>query len=467
MSGPFHEIEVGEFERRVSAECESGVPLGAYASSDGVHYVFLGARGAFALERPHADGRAAPAFSATFPLFSWDEREMRDEWDVHFADLPDSRPLRGQNGHMPAALLATGGGLMHMVVGPVHAGIIEPGRFTFSSGGETVVHLDAQLSYSHRGVEQHLCGADAIEAAASVARICGGCSASRSLAFAQALEHLAAIEMEPGVELARLVVAELERIYNHLADLAASAAGAGWGPGFARGMALKERAMRACRFAGGHRLLFDAIVPGGVGPNTLRETSGLRVALRALASSIEHYFKSLFGNPSVVARWERAGVVSHKRARAFGAVGPASRASGGKIDVRVFAPYGAYRRIRVDASCASGGDAFARCCVKRDELRSSFGVIDEALAQLGDARPAAPKELRVRPGTAIGVVEGPRGAETVAVHIDEGGRLKRLHVISASYRNWPIVAAAMDGNIVPDFPLVNKSFNLCYACADR
>jgi Ni,Fe-hydrogenase III large subunit len=467
VSGPLHEIGVADFEHRVRAECESGVPLGAYASSDGVHYIFLGARGAFALERPHADGRAAPAFSATFPLFSWDEREMRDEWHVRFADLPDSRPLRGENGRMPDALLATGGGLMHMVVGPVHAGIIEPGRFTFSSGGETVVHLDAQLSYSYRGIERHLCGTDALEAAARVARICGSCSASRSLAYAQALEHLAGTQIDPDVELARLVVAELERVYNHLADLAASAAGAGWGPGFARGMALKERAMRACRLAGGHRLLFDAIVPGGVGPSTLREPVELRAALRALAGSVEHYLTSLFGNPSVVARWERAGVVSRKRARAFGAVGPASRASGGKIDVRAFAPYGAYRRIRIDAITAVSGDAFARCCVKREELRGSFRAIDEALAQLGDTRPSAPKIARVEPGAAIGVVEGPRGAETVAVHIDERGRLRRLHVISASYRNWPIVAAAMDGNIVPDFPLVNKSFNLCYACADR
>jgi Ni,Fe-hydrogenase III large subunit len=467
MSGPSHELDVSAFERGVSAECESGVPLGAYASSDAVHYLFLGARGAFALERPHADGRAATAFSATFPLFSWDEREMRDEWNVRFADLPDPRPLRGQDGRMPDALLATGGGLMHMVVGPVHAGIIEPGRFTFSSGGETVVHLDAQLSYSHRGVERHLCGTDALEAAAGVARICGSCSASRSLAYAQALEQLAGIELDPGVELARLVVVELERVYNHLADLAASAAGAGWGPGFARGMALKERAMRACRLGGGHRLLFDAIVPGGVGPSTLREPSELRATLRVLASSAEHYFAALFGNPSVVARWERAGVVSRKMARAFGAVGPASRASGGKIDVRAFAPYGAYRRIRVDAATAASGDAFARCCVKRDELRGSFRAIDEALAQLGDARPSAPKMPRLGPGAAIGVVEGPRGAETVAVHVDDRGRLSRLHVISASYRNWPIVAAAMDGNIVPDFPLVNKSFNLCYACADR
>ncbi len=456
-----------EFERRIRAECESGVPLGAYASSHGVHYVFLGERGAFSLERPHAEDRAASAFSTAFPGFSWDEREMRDAWDVRFADLPDPRPLGSNGGSMPAAVVATGAGLMHMVVGPVHAGIIEPGRFTFSSGGETVVHLDAQLAYSHRGVEQHLVARDPLAAAPYLARVCGSCSASRSLAYAQALEQLAGTAIDFRVELVRLVVAELERIYNHLADLAASAAGAGWGPGFARGMALKERAMRACQRATGHRLLFDAIVPGGVAPQTLLEPGELRRSLQALQSSVERYLESLFGNPSVVARWERAGAVSRKAARAFGAVGPTHRASGGKIDVRAFAPYGAYRRIRTSVASASTGDAFARCAIKRDELRESFRLIGAALANVGDARPKAAATMRVEPGAATGVVEGPRGAEIVAVHVDETGRLSRVHVISASYRNWPLVARAMDGNIVPDFPLVNKSFNLCYACADR
>lgn len=467
MSRQFSRFDADEFERRANAESESGVRLGAYASREALHYLFLGSHGAFALERSRVDGHAANALAARFPLFSWDEREMSDEWGVRFSDSPDERPLRARAGQMPPALLAAGSGLMHMVVGPVHAGIIEPGRFTFSSGGETVVHLDAQLSYSCRGVERRLAGMDPLEAAPKVARICGGCSASRSLAYAYALEKLAGIEIDPAIELARAVVAELERIYNHLADLAASASGAGWGPGFARGMALKERAMRACQAASGHRLLFDAIVPGGVGPNTLRDPSALRAELRELGRAAESYVSSLFGNASVASRWKRAGAVSRKTTRAFGAVGPADRAAGGKVDVRAFASYGAYRELHVNVASAANGDAFARCAVKRDELRESFRLIDDALARIGDAPSAAAQALPPFSGNAIGVVEGPRGAETIAVHLDERGRLGRVHVVSASYRNWPIVARAMDGNIVPDFPLVNKSFNLCYACADR
>jgi Ni,Fe-hydrogenase III large subunit len=392
---------------------------------------------------------------------------MQDEWAVRMLNLPDARPLRARNGVMPEAVVANGTGVMHAVVGPVHAGIIEPGRFTFSSGGETVVHLDAQLSYAHRGVEQKLAGMPVLDAAPFVARICGGCSASRSFAYARALETLADVEIDPGADLARLVVAELERLYNHLADLAASAAAAGSGPGFARGMALKERAMRLCQLASGHRLLFDAIVPGGVSAPTLREISPILAELSALKTAVESYLDKLFANVSLVARWHGAGIVDHATAQAFGAVGPAQRASKGQVDIRTFAPYGAYRSIPARAAYAPAGDAFARCRVKRDEIRESFRLIGEALRQLETAPRSAARTINVPPGFSIGVTEGPRGTETVAVHVDKTGRIERIHVISASYRNWPILARAMDGNIVPDFPLVNKSFNLCYACVDR
>jgi Ni,Fe-hydrogenase III large subunit len=447
--------------------CGTSVALGAYAYADAASYLFLDASGPYALsERLEAD-RPVRAVSAAYPAFAWDEREMADVWAVSFEDLPDPRPLRAKNGLMPAPVIAHGAGLMHFVVGPVHAGIIEAGRFTFSSGGETVVHLDAQLSYGHRGVEKQLEGRQAVQSAWMVARICGGCSASRSYAYALALEQLAGTMVGREVELARVALAELERIYNHLADLAASAAGAGWGPGFARGMALKERAMRLCQLASGHRLLFDAIAPGGVGSSVFRNRSEVREELDAFEPAVNRYLTALFDNVSVVSRWHGSGIVNRETANAFGAVGPAHRASRGDVDIRTFAPYGAYRWLPVCIAQASTGDAFARCRVKKDEIHESFRLIREAIAQLGKARIDDPQPLELKAGVAVTLVEGPRGAEIVAVHTDPEGRLSRLHVISASYRNWPIVTRAMDGNIVPDFPLVNKSFNLCYACADR
>jgi Ni,Fe-hydrogenase III large subunit len=457
-------------EDDIAIRCREGMPLGAYAGGGDAHYLFLEPGGPLAISFPLESEAGLHSFANTAPLFAWDEREMSDERGVRFADLPDPRPFRAHGGVMPVAVVASGTGLMHMVVGPVHAGIIEPGRFTFSSGGESVVHLDAQLGYGHRGVERALEGERAVGAARRVARICGGCSAARSHAFALALERLAGVTLAFEVELGRLVACELERIYNHLADLAASAAGAGWAPGFANGMALKERAMRACAQATGHRMLFDAIVPGGLGAGVLRAPGELRAALSDLAGDVERYVGGLFGNGSVISRWLHAGAVSHEIARVFGAVGPAHRGSHGVRDVRAFAPYGAYRRLAVQVASHGGGDVFSRCSVKRDELRESFRLVEEALRLLADAAPgSANAALEVVParGTALAVVEGPRGAETLALHVDGTGRLDRLHAISASYRNWPVVVRAMEGNIVPDFPLVNKSFNLCYACVDR
>ena len=272
------------FRERILAEAAgSGVPLGAYADAESLHYLFLReASGPFVLSHRLAANRAAWAISGTWPAFSWDEREMAQERGVRFDGLPDARPLRAQGGILPEAVVAHGEGLMHFVVGPVHAGIIEPGRFTFSSGGAAVVHLDAQLGYAHRGVERALEGRPALSIAQQVARICGSCSAARSLAYARALEMLSGVEVSAPVDLARLIVAELERVYNHLGDLAATASGAGWATGFAHGMALKEEAMRLNWIAAEHRLLFDAILPGGVSASTLAERRAVRAGLGLL-----------------------------------------------------------------------------------------------------------------------------------------------------------------------------------------
>ncbi len=228
-------------------------------------------------------------------------------------------------------------------------------------------------------------------------------------------------------------------------------------------MGLKERAMRLCAVAGGHRLLFDAIVPGGV------RIAQLDIAdeVERLRRDVESYLAELFGNGSVLSRWRGAGVLQHETASVCGAVGPTYRASGGEFDARTFVGYGAYRMLAARTARGYSGDVLARCEIKRDELRESFRLLAAALQFLDGSAVSSPMHVRVQPGRAIGVVEGPRGRELVAVHVGGGGKLERVHVISASYRNWPLVARAMDGNIIPDFPLENKSFNLCYACADR
>jgi Ni,Fe-hydrogenase III large subunit len=225
--------------------------------------------------------------------------------------------------------------------------------------------------------------------------------------------------------------------------------------------------MRLNATASGHRLLFDAIVPGGIGPGVLLEPERVLHEIALLQEEIDAYLRGLFSTASLVSRWQRAGVVEARTAKAFGAAGPAQRASKGTFDVRTAATYGAYDGLAVRAAGASAGDVFARCSVKRDEIGESIRLICTALRRLPTEHAPSVVRLDLPRGEAVTVVEGPRGAETVAAHVDGEGRLARFHAISASYRNWPIVVKAMDGNIVPDFPLVNKSFNLCYACADR
>jgi Ni,Fe-hydrogenase III large subunit len=391
---------------------------------------------------------------------------MADEFGILFDRLPDARPFRPIAGELPPAIVATGPGVTQVVVGPVHAGIIEPGRFTFSSGGETIAHLDFQIGYAHRGLERSFEGADPRELAIRVARVCGGCSAARSLAYAMAVESICDVHISEPVQDARLIVAELERIYNHLFDLAVCSAAAGFGAGQATGLGLKERALRICRAATGHRLLFDAIVPGGTGERVLEDREEIRTLLLRLRVEVERYAAALFDNSSLIWRFKDTGTLSHDAARALAVVGPAYRGSGGLLDVRDAAPYGAYHWLPVVPAHEDAGDVLARCRVKVAELRASFDLVEQAFDHLSGH---ALNRIDIVPpdrGESITVVEGPRGAETVALTV-HGTRVQRVHFISASYRNWPAVAHATTSGIIPDAPLVNKSFNLCYACADR
>lgn len=353
-----------------------------------------------------------------------------------------------------------------IVVGPVHAGIIEPGRFTFTSGGESIARLDAQFGFSHRGVEKRIAGHTIDEAAPLVARVCGGCSVNRSWAYALAVERIAGVKLDVSVEYARLALAELERLYNHAFDLASTCAGAGYAYGQMRGLRLKERIQRLCGVVARHRLLFDAIVPGGVGAELFADRSGARAALRAIQREFESYGEALFATNSLVSRLEGSGRVPHHAARELGAVGPAWRASGGTDDVRATAPYGAYDLITPAVTTLHEGDAGARARVKLAEALESARLIEAALGALGEA-PIAPRlRIGAASGNAVVLVEGPRGEERVGIEV-AGGHVTRFAMTAASQRNWPVVVRAMEGNIIADFPLVNKSFNLCYACADK
>jgi Ni,Fe-hydrogenase III large subunit len=441
----------GEFARRVAQAHEKSEPVGAYATGDRVSYVFVESDGVRAFTTDLQAGDEL-CLAHAYPLYDWDEREMRD------ALFSDDRLGKA---------VVPGRGVCTIVVGPVHAGIIEPGQFTFGSDGETIVSLGVRLGYSRRGVEESLEGSDAVGAARKVARVCGGCSAARSWAYARALEALAEIECSEAAELARLTFAELERAYNHIFDLASICAGAGYAKGQIAGLGLKERLVCLNQSFGGHRFLFDAIQPGGVRLGVLAQPAELRRELAALRPEIERYISDLLHNGSLMKRLEGSGKVSFEDARRFGAVGPSYRASGGRFDVRTALPYGAYRTIVPVVASAAAGDVAARAAVKQREALESLRLADRALEALGNVGPGEPKSIRPAPGRTIAVTEGPRGMEAACIEVDDVRTLSRVHFASASYRNWPVVALAASGSIVPEFPLINKSFNLCYACADR
>jgi Ni,Fe-hydrogenase III large subunit len=460
------EIAPSQLRDAVAERLTHGMPLGAYATRTAVRYLFIDGHGIHALSSRVDPNNPMTAASTICPGLSWDEREMADEFDIAFDHLPDPRHFRPVNGELAPAVVADGSGVTQIVVGPVHAGIIEPGRFTFSSGGETIAHLDFQIGYAYREIERNLEGMDPMEIAPRVARICGGCSASRSLAYAMAIESISDADISDPVHCARQIIAELERIYNHVFDLAVCCAAAGWGFGQATGLGLKERALRICKAATGHRLLFDAILPGGVADGVLNDRQEIGKLLFLLQADVEEYVRAIFDNSSLISRWSGTGVLTYDAARALAVVGPAHRASGGVVDVRDAVPYGAYRPLAAAVAREDGGDALARCRVKVAELRESFGIVQRAFAWLGEQSLIRTKIVPPESGDTVSVVEGPRGAESVALTV-RGSRIERVHFISASYRNWPAVAHATVANIVPDAPLVNKSFNLCYACADR
>jgi Ni,Fe-hydrogenase III large subunit len=460
------EVTPSELRGAVADRLTDGMPLGAYATRGGVRYLFIDEGGIHALSSRVDPNEPMTAASGICPGLSWDEREMADEFGITFDHLPDPRHFRPVNGELAPAVVADGSGVTQIVVGPVHAGIIEPGRFTFSSGGETIAHLDFQIGYAYRGIERNLEGREPLEIARRVARICGGCSASRSLAYAMAVESISDTRISDPSHCARQIVAELERIYNHVFDLAVCCAAAGWGFGQAAGLGLKERALRICKAATGHRLLFDAIVPGGLGDGVLDDRQEVRALLFRLQTAVEEYVRALFDSSSLISRWTGTGVLTYDAARALAAVGPAHRASGGRIDVRDAVPYGAYRWLPAMVAREDAGDALARCRVKVTEIRESFAIVQRAFECLGEQPLVRTRVIPPESGDTVTVVEGPRGAESVALTV-RGTRIERVHFISASYRNWPAVAHATVANIVPDAPLVNKSFNLCYACADR
>jgi Ni,Fe-hydrogenase III large subunit/Ni,Fe-hydrogenase III component G len=427
-----------------------------------------------------ADDPIYPSITPLVPAAQWDEREAHDLHGVVPVGHPDPRPLviheppaASAPTTSPAApfrsFVAHGDGVYQLPVGPIHAGIIEPGHFRFSAVGESVLYLDARLFYTHRGLERLVEGKTLPEALPIVERACGVCTVTHATVYSRAAERLTGTEPPPRAQMARVLLAEMERLYNHVGDLGNICAGAGFNFGVSRLAWQKERLLRLNERLTGHRYLMGVVAPGGLRLGL--EQRGL-TTLGTLVIEIEHEVRSivrlLVRSEGFMSRLQTTGVLSAKEARRLGAVGVAARASGLDHDLRRDRPADGYRDLAVSVIGASAGDAAARFHVRAQEVGVSAALIADLAGRLPDGPISTPLAGEPRAGdVALAGAEGPRGASWLWLMAGSGGRIARLHLRSASFANWPVVASVVPGNIVPDFPLINKSFELCYACTDR
>jgi Ni,Fe-hydrogenase III large subunit len=397
----------------------------------------------------------------------WDEREAHD---LHGLRFEGHEPLRALVDHtVDTAAWTTpveGRGVHQVAVGPVHAGVIESGHFRFHVVGERILHLDTRLFYKHRGLERAAEGRELPDGLRFAQRACGACAVTNAVAYAQACESVLGLLPTRELRRARTLLLELERLYNHLNDIGAACAGIGFASGNMAFAALKERAMRLNKELAGHRFLFGSAEVGASRLVLASQLAGrTRGQLRELRQDAAQVWREVRFSGSVQARLGGVGVLDRDSAARLGAVGPAARASGLEQDTRSDSPglwYGS--SFAAAGPEARTGDVSARLQVRASELESTFEVLDDLLSAPIAADIASPSGPKAPIGVAR--VESPRG-ETVCVLEHDLFRLRRLHLRTGSYANWPALAEASAGNLLPDFPLINKSFELCYACVDR
>ena len=405
------------------------------------------------------------------------ERAMRDLYGVKPQGLPDARAwldhgrwakrADGRKARAPgpyAFLPAEGEGLHQIPVGPVHAGIIEPGHFRFTANGEAVVRLEERLGYVHKGIEALCVGLSPDKAARIVSRTSGDSTVAYGFAFARAVEVALGIEVPARAQVLRGIMAEIERFAHHLGDFGAICNDASAAAIHARCALWRERLLQAAADAFGHRLMMDCIVPGGVAVD-LGEAAQLREALDAAEKRLGHVVRVYDGSPSILDRTVSTGIVSAELVHRFAAGGFVGRASGRDFDCRRDMPYPPYDTVDFKVVVRTEGDVNARAWVRIDEARESIAIIRKLLDRLPDGPLLADVPAR-RAGEGAALAEAFRGDVFVAVTIGKDGRIAHVHARDASWFQWPLLEAAIEGNIVADFPLCNKSFNCSYSGHD-
>ncbi|QOZ12341.1 NADH-quinone oxidoreductase subunit C [Bradyrhizobium sp. CCBAU 51765] len=366
-------------------------------------------------------------------------------------------------------LPAEGEGLHQVAVGPVHAGIIEPGHFRFTANGEHVVRLEQWLGYTHKGIESLMQGANLETAARLANRTSGDSAVAYAFAFARAAEAALDIKVPPRATYLRALMAELERLANHFGDIGAICNDASFALMHAQTGILRERTLRAADAAFGHRLMMDVVVPGGVARDIAPD--GIP-ALRTLLAEIKKVFPRLIelydNTASLQDRTVTTGIVKAEYARQFGAGGYVGRASGRDFDARRAIAYMPYDSLSFEVPVLQAGDVNARVWIRIREVEQSVALIAQILDQLGPGalETALPAGIGGGACEGMALTEAFRGDVLVWLRLDGDLRVERCHLRDASWFQWPLLETAIEGNIIADFPLCNKSFNCSYSGVD-
>ncbi len=472
---------------------------GAVAKTDFMPTVFvcLEKQGQFALLRAElGHGQTClPSQARWFPGANRSERHTRDAFGIEFTGHPDNRPwLRHQAweagkfplrkafsaaGQPPALTppdngyafhAAEGSGVHEIPVGPIHAGIIEPGHFRFLAVGEQVLNLEARLGYVHKGIEKLAEGRDPEALTRLAGRVSGDTTVGHAWAACMAMERAAGITPPPRALVLRGILCERERIANHLGDLGALCNDVAFTFGNYQYTRLREHWLRNNRAWFGHRLLMDRVVPGGVaGDLPADAVAGMVEEIHSLREELEPLRPILEDNASLQDRLKETGILPQATAQSLGCLGFVGRASGVDRDLRRDAPYAPYDAITVRPVCHTRGDVRARFDVRYDEVFAALDMIGQLLERLAQWPPGALRTAWPTPhegAEGLGLLEAWRGEILCYVRFEGNNRISRYYPRDPSVFNWPALEQLIHGNIVPDFPLCNKSVNGSYSGHD-
>lgn len=414
----------------------------------------------------------APSFPSVTPLLpqaDWMEREIQDIYGLVPQGHPDPRRLvlHGKEGEYRFDRVE-GEGVFEIPVGPVHAGIIEPGHFRFSSAGESILKLEIRHFYTHKGTEKLGEGKNADHLLCLAERISGDNSLAHATACAQGLEDLCGLSAPPRAHLLRVIFLEMERIYNHLGDISGISLDVAFGFGAAQLARIKEQMMRLNERLTGSRLLRSVVAVGGVRKDLSKDQQTCLLSeLKQIKQDFDSVIQFLWSVTSFMDRIQGTGVITQEIAEVLGAVGPVARASGIDHDLRREHSYAAYQSLFFMVPVFPEGDVESRLKVKVQEIYESFKLIQEAVEALPQTPYCIPAGGLPPNQSALGYVESPRGSCFHWVRTNSEGKIARWKIHSPSFVNWRLIEYAVLGNIVPDFPLINKSMNLSYSGNDR